>query len=628
MIHLRNLTLRRGAKLLLAGAGAAIAPGQRVGVVGPNGCGKSSLFALFTGGLHADGGDVEVPPGWVVAHVAQEIPDTGQPAIEFVIDGDQELRAIEAELARAEADDDGERLAHLHDRYGLVDGYSARARAAALMDGLGFGPDDLARPLSEFSGGWRMRLALGRALMSRSDLLLLDEPTNHLDLDAVIWLEGWLAGYRGALLLVSHDREFLDATVGSILAFERQALRLYAGNFSAFEAERAERLGREQALYARQQREIARLERFIERFRAKATKARQAQSRIKALERMERIAPAHVDSPFTFHFREFPGSPDPVLVLEDAAAGYDGRPVLAELKLAIPAGARIGLLGRNGAGKSTLVKLLAGRLAPLAGHRREGRNLRVGYFAQHQIEELRPDDSPLAHLVRLDPQAREQELRDYLGTFDFAGDMALAPVERFSGGERARLALALIIWRRPNLLLLDEPTNHLDLDMREALTLALQEFEGAMVLVSHDRHLLRTATDALMLVADGRLQPFDGDLDDYRDWLGARRADGRRRAAGAASRRDEKRAAAAARQALAGQRKPLLARVAALERRMAALSAEKRRLEAMLASTDFYTGADQDEVGRTLREQGSVSAELETVETEWLALQAELEEIG
>jgi len=628
MIHLRNLTLRRGAKLLLAGAGAAIAPGQRVGVVGPNGCGKSSLFALFTGGLHADGGDVEVPPGWVVAHVAQEIPDTGQPAIEFVIDGDQELRAIEAELARAEADDDGERLAHLHDRYGLVDGYSARARAAALMDGLGFGPDDLARPLSEFSGGWRMRLALGRALMSRSDLLLLDEPTNHLDLDAVIWLEGWLAGYRGALLLVSHDREFLDATVGSILAFERQALRLYAGDFSAFEAERAERLGREQALYARQQREIARLERFIERFRAKATKARQAQSRIKALERMERIAPAHVDSPFTFHFREFPGSPDPVLVLEDAAAGYDGRPVLAELKLAIPAGARIGLLGRNGAGKSTLVKLLAGRLAPLAGHRHEGRNLRVGYFAQHQIEELRPDDSPLAHLVRLDPQAREQELRDYLGTFDFAGDMALAPVERFSGGERARLALALIIWRRPNLLLLDEPTNHLDLDMREALTLALQEFEGAMVLVSHDRHLLRTATDALMLVADGRLQPFDGDLDDYRDWLGARRADGRRRAAGAASRRDEKRAAAAARQALAGQRKPLLARVAALERRMAALSAEKRRLEAMLASTDFYTGADQDEVGRTLREQGSVSAELETVETEWLALQAELEEIG
>ncbi|MCZ7563726.1 MAG: ATP-binding cassette domain-containing protein [Burkholderiales bacterium] len=628
MIHLRNLTLRRGAKLLLAGTDAAIAPGQRVGVIGPNGCGKSTLFALFTGDLHPDGGDVEVPPGWVVAHVAQEIPDTGQAAIEFVIDGDQELRTIEAALARADADDDGERLAHLHDRYGLIDGYSARARAAALMDGLGFGPDDLARPLAEFSGGWRMRLALGRALMCRSDLLLLDEPTNHLDLDAVLWLEGWLTGYRGALLLVSHDREFLDATVGSILAFERQGLRLYAGNFSAFEAERAERLGREQALYARQQREIARLERFIERFRAKATKARQAQSRIKALERMERIAPAHVDSPFTFHFREFPGSPDPVLVLEDAAAGYDGRPVLAQLKLALPAGARIGLLGRNGAGKSTLVKLLAGRLAPLAGQRHEGRNLRVGYFAQHQIEELRPDESPLAHLARLDPQAREQDLRDYLGTFDFPGDMALAPVARFSGGERARLALALIIWRRPNLLLLDEPTNHLDLDMREALTLALQEFEGAMVLVSHDRHLLRTATDALMLVASARLQPFDGDLDDYRDWLGAQRTDGRRRAAGAPSRRDEKRAEAAARQALADRRKPLLKRVATLERRMAALGAEKRRLEELLASTEFYSGADQDEVGKALREQGSVSAELETVESEWFALQAELEQIG
>jgi len=638
MIRLRNLGLRRGAKLLLAGAAAGIAPGQRVGVIGPNGCGKSSLFALFTGALHADGGDVEVPPGWVVAHVTQETPDTDQPAVEYVIDGDRELRALEAELARAEAADEGERLAHLHDRYGLIDGYSARARAAALLDGLGFGPEEIARPVREFSGGWRMRLALGQALMCRSDLLLLDEPTNHLDLDAVIWLEGWLAAYRGTLLLVSHDREFLDATVGAILAFERQTLRLYTGNFSAYEIERAERLSQQQSLYARQQREVERLERFITRFRAKATKARQAQSRIKALERMERIAPAHVDSPFTFHFREFPGSPDPVLVLDGAAAGYDGVPVLEEIRLAIPAGARIGLLGRNGAGKSTLVKLLAGRLAPLAGHRHEGKNLRVGYFAQHQVEELHPDDSPLAHLARLDRNAREQELRDYLGTFDFSRDMALAPVARFSGGERARLALALIIWRRPNLLLLDEPTNHLDLDMREALTLALQEFEGAMVLVSHDRHLLRTATDALMLVADARLQPFDGDLDDYRDWLVARRADGRRRAAGADARREaprrdegrreERRAAAAARQALAGRRKPLLNRVSALERQMAALGAEKRRLEGLLASADFYKGADQEQVGTALREQASVSAQLEAAESEWLALQSELEEGG
>jgi len=633
MIRLRNLSLRRGAKLLVAGADVGIAPGQRVGVVGPNGCGKSSLFALFTGALHADGGDVEVPPGWVVAHVTQETPDTDQPAIEFVIDGDAELRALEAELAHADAADEGERLAHLHDRYGLIDGYSARARAAALLDGLGFGPEDIARPVREFSGGWRMRLALGRALMCRSDLLLLDEPTNHLDLDAVIWLEGWLAAYRGTLLLVSHDREFLDAAVGAILSFDRQTLRLYTGNFSAYEAERAERLGQQQALYARQQREVERLERFIARFRAKATKARQAQSRIKALERMERIAPAHVDSPFSFHFREFPGSPDPVLVLDEAAAGYDGVPVLQDIKLAIPAGARIGLLGRNGAGKSTLVKLLAGRLAPLAGDRHEGKNLRVGYFAQHQVEELRPDDSPLTHLARLDPDTREQDLRDYLGTFDFAGDMATAPVARFSGGERARLALALVIWRRPNLLLLDEPTNHLDLDMREALTLALQEFEGAMVLVSHDRHLLRTATDSLLLVADGRLQEFDGDLDDYREWLGARRADGRRRAqAGGGgreeSRREEKRAAAAARQALAERRKPLLKRAAALERQMAMLGDDKRRLEGLLASEGFYNGADQDQVGAVLREQASVSARLEAVESEWLALQTELEEIG
>ncbi|MCC6611737.1 MAG: ATP-binding cassette domain-containing protein [Burkholderiales bacterium] len=634
MIRLRNLSLRRGAKLLIAGADVGIGPGQRVGVVGPNGCGKSSLFALFTGALHADGGDVEVPQGWVVAHVTQDTPDTDQPAIEFVIDGDAELRALESELAQAAAADDGERLAHLHDRYGLIDGYSARARAAALLDGLGFEPEDSARPVREFSGGWRMRLALGQALMCRSDLLLLDEPTNHLDLDAVIWLEGWLAAYRGTLLLVSHDREFLDAVVGAVLSFERQTLRLCTGNFSAYEAERAERLAQQQALYARQQREVERLERFIARFRAKATKARQAQSRVKALERMERIAPAHVDSPFSFHFREFPGSPDPVLALDGAAAGYDGVPVLQDIKLEIPAGARIGLLGRNGAGKSTLVKLLAGRLAPLAGHRHEGRNLRVGYFAQHQIEELRPDDSPLAHLARLDPSTREQALRDYLGTFDFSGDMALAPVARFSGGERARLALALIIWQRPNLLLLDEPTNHLDLDMREALTLALQEFEGAMVLVSHDRHLLRTATDALMLVAEGRLQAFDGDLDDYREWLGTRRADGRRRAQtgsdrrGDDNRREERRAAAEARQALAERRKPLLQRVAALERQMAALGAEKRRLEGLLASADFYNGADQDQVGATLRAQGSVSAELDAVESEWLALQTQLEAIS
>jgi ATP-binding cassette subfamily F protein 3 len=628
MIMLRKLRLRRGAKLLLEGADLGISPGEHVGIVGPNGCGKSSFFALFTGDLHPDGGDLEVPPSWVVAHVAQESVATEQPSIEYVIDGDAELRAVEAELAAADAANDGERLAHLHDRYGVIDGYAARARAAALLAGLGFGPAEIDNPVRDFSGGWRMRLNLARALMCRSDLLLLDEPTNHLDLDAVVWLEGWLTSYRGTLLLVSHDREFLDATVGAILSFEQLKLHLGPGNYSAYEDQRAERLAREQALRTRQQREVERLERFVTRFRAKATKARQAQSRIKALERMERIAPAHVDSPFTFHFRDFPGSPDPVLVLDDAAVGYDGPLVLDALKLTISAGARIGLLGRNGAGKSTLIKLLAGRLAPRSGHRREGKNLRVGYFAQHQLEELRADESPLQHLSRVNPAVREQELRSYLGSFDFSGDMALAPVGRFSGGERARLALALVIWQRPNLLLLDEPTNHLDLDMREALTLALQEYEGAMVLVSHDRHLLRTATDSLMLVAGGRVQEFDGDLDDYRDWLSARDAPAKMRSPAAGERRDQKRAEAAARQQTAQRKKPLMNRIGRLEREMADLTAEKGRIESQLATESFYNGADREEVAAALRDQARVSVRLETVEAEWLALQAELEQLG
>jgi ATP-binding cassette, subfamily F, member 3 len=628
MITLRKLRLRRGAKLLLEGADLGIPPGAHVGVVGPNGCGKSSLFGLFTGELHPDSGDLEVPPSWIVAHVAQESHATDQPAIEHVIDGDAELRAVEADLAVAEAANEGERLAHLHDRYGAIDGYASRARAAALLAGLGFGADEITRPVRDFSGGWRMRLNLARALMCRSDLLLLDEPTNHLDLDAIVWLESWLAGYRGTLLLVSHDREFLDATVGAILSFEQMRLRLTAGNYSAYEDQRAERLAREQALHARQQREIERLERFVTRFRAKATKARQAQSRIKALERMERIAPAHVDSPFTFHFRDFPGSPDPVLVLDAAAVGYDGPPVLEDIRLSIPAGARIGLLGRNGAGKSTLIKLLAGRLAPLSGQRREGRNLRVGYFAQHQLEELRAEESPLGHLTRVDPDTREQELRSYLGSFDFSGDMALAPVGRFSGGERARLALALVIWQRPNLLLLDEPTNHLDLEMREALTIALQEYEGAMVLVSHDRHLLRTATDTLMLVAGGGVQAFDGDLDDYRDWLSARDAPAKPAAAAADERRTQKRAEAEARQQLAQKKKPIVNRIERLEHEMAELSAAKSRLEGELASEAFYKGADQEVVATTLREQARVSTRLEKVESEWLALHADLEALG
>jgi ATP-binding cassette subfamily F protein 3 len=628
VITLRKVRLRRGAKLLLDAVDVSIQPGERVGLVGPNGCGKSSLFALLLGELHPDAGDVEVPPAWVIAHVAQEAFGLERPALEFVIDGDAELRRIEADLGAAEASGDGERLAAAHDAYGHVDGYAARARAAALLDGLGFAQADFERPVAAFSGGWRMRLNLARTLMCRSDLLLLDEPTNHLDLDAVVWLEGWLAGYRGTLILVSHDREFLDAAASTVLHIEHRKLRRYSGNYSAFEIQRAAQLANEQALHSRQQREVARLQRFVERFRAKATKARQAQSRVKALERMELIAPAHVDSPFSFHFREFPGSPDPVLVVEDAAVGYDGVPVLTDLNFTLQAGARIGLLGRNGAGKTTLVKLLAGRLPPLAGERREGRNLRVGYFAQHTLEILRPDDSPLRHLQRLDPQAREQALRDYLGGYDFSGEMAIAPVANFSGGEKARLALALIVWQQPNLLLLDEPTNHLDLDMREAVAMALQEYEGAMVLVSHDRHLLRTATDSLMLVADGTLQAFDGDLEDYRAWLDARRTGDRPRANAGSLRREQKRAEAAARQTLARARKPLEAKVRALETDIARLEGEKRALEAKLASAEFYAGGDPDEVARTLREQSRLAAALERAEGEWLDLQDALERVA
>ena len=628
MITLRKVTLRRGAKVLLEDTSLAIHPGERVGVVGPNGCGKSSLFAVVRGELHADGGDVELPLKWRIAHVAQETVALARRTIDFVMDGDERLRHAEAELAAADADGDGSRLAAAHEAYAAADGYTARARASALAHGLGFSPEDLERTVGEFSGGWRVRLNLAQALMCPADLLLLDEPTNHLDLDAIVWLESWLVGYRGTLLVVSHDREFLDATTTAIVSFEGRRLRRYSGNYSAFEAQRAERLAGEQALYTRQQREIVRLEAFIDRFRAKATKARQAQSRLKALARMERIAPAHVDAPFDFHFREFPGTPDPVIALEDVTFGYDAEPVLSAVNLTLQAGARVGLLGRNGAGKTTLIKLIAGQLAPRIGERREGKGLRIGYFAQHTLEILQPDDTPLQHLQRLDRETREQELRDFLGGFDFSGDLAVSPVANLSGGERARLALALVVWQRPNLLLLDEPTNHLDLEMREALALALQEYDGAMVLVSHDRHLLRTTTDALVLIAEGHSQAFDGDLDDYREWLTARRSPVRAPQSEKVSRSEQKRSEAEARQLRARSRKPVEDRLRALEADISRLTGEKSALEAKLASEAFYAQGDQTEVTAALREQARLVDALERVEDEWLRLQAELEAIG
>ncbi|WIM04693.1 MAG: ATP-binding cassette domain-containing protein [Candidatus Nitricoxidivorans perseverans] len=629
MILLRNLAFARGADRLVEGASCQIHPGWKVGLVGANGCGKSSFFALLRGELHAESGDLERPPGWVVAHVAQDTPALPDAALEFTLDGDAGLRQVERDLARAEAAHDGLRIAELHGRLDEIGGYAARARAAELLHGLGFSDADLARPVAAFSGGWRVRLNLARALMCRSDLLLLDEPTNHLDLDAVLWLEGWLRAYGGTLVMISHDRDFLDAVVGHTLHIENRRMTLYAGNYTTFERTRGERLAAQQSMFEKQQREIAHLHAFVDRFRAKATKARQAQSRLKALARMEEIAAAHVDTPFTFRFRDAAGLSDPLLALEHAAAGYGDTRVLADVTLTLRPGARLGLLGRNGAGKSTLVKLLVGELAPLAGKRVAGRHLAVGYFAQHQVEQLRPDESPLQHLVRQEPATREQELRDYLGGFDFRGEMVGAPCGRFSGGEKARLVLALLIRRRPNLLLLDEPTNHLDLEMREALTLALQETEAGVVLVSHDRHLLRTTCDELWLVADGTAAPFDGDLDDYAAWLAARRAAADPAAApDRTARREARLAVEAAKKSAQAARRPLAREAEKLEKQIAGWQGEKEALDAQLADPAFYASPDRERMDNLLKRQAELAKAIDGAEHRWLEIHDDLEQLS
>jgi len=627
MISLKNLGFSRGARPLVTGASLQIHPGWKVGLTGANGCGKSSFLALLRGELHADAGDADLPAGWQVGNVAQETPALPTPAIEHALDGDTELRRIEADLAAAEAAHEGEKIALLHGRLQEIGGYAARARAAELLHGLGFSDAELTRPVAEFSGGWRVRLNLAQALMSRADLLLLDEPTNHLDLDAVLWLEDWLKSFPGTLLLISHDRDFLDAVVGQILHVEGGAMRLYTGNYSAFERARAERLAVQQASYEKQQREVAHLHSYIDRFRAKATKARQAQSRIKALERMELIAPAHVDTPFSFRFAEPEGASDPLLVLDRADAGYGDVALLKQIVLTLRPGARLGLLGRNGAGKSTLVKLLAGEMKPLGGERLEGRSLKIGYFAQHQLEMLRPDESPLRHLMRQEPTTREQDLRDYLGGFDFRGEMVDAACGRFSGGEKARLVLALLIRQRPNLLLLDEPTNHLDLEMREALTLALQETEAAVVLVSHDRHLIATTCDELWLVADGRAAVFDGDLEDYAAWLAQRRAAARAPDADKTERREARQQASADRQTLLAKRRPLVKEVEKLEKQIALWQADKTEVDARLADPDFYTSPDKEKLSALLKRQGELASQIEIAEERWLKVQSELDEL-
>jgi ATP-binding cassette subfamily F protein 3 len=627
VISLNNLTFARGGVPLVEAATLQIHPGWKVGLTGANGCGKSSFFAICRGELHAEAGELSLPPGWRIAHVSQETPALPDAALEFTLDGDTELRSVERELAEAEAAHLGERIALLHGRLQDIGGYAARARAAELLHGLGFADADFARPVADFSGGWRVRLNLARALMARSDLLLLDEPTNHLDLDAVLWLEGWLKSYPGTLLMISHDRDFLDSVVGQILHIESQQMRLYTGNYSSCERARAAKLAVQQAMYVKQQSEVAALHRFIDRFRAKASKARQAQSRMKALERMEDIAAAHVDTPFDFRFAEPAGMSDPLLQLDLAAAGYGDQVVLERLALTLRPGSRVGLLGRNGAGKSTLVKLLAGELQPLAGERRAGRNLAVGYFAQHQLEQLRPDESPLWHLTRQEPATREQELRNYLGGFDFHGDMVGAPCGRFSGGEKARLALALLIRQRPNLLLLDEPTNHLDLEMREALTLALQETEAAVVVVSHDRHLLRTTCDELWLVADRRLTPFDGDLDDYAAWLAQQRNAERPADADKVARREARESAAADRRALLERRRPLVKEAERLDKQLAGWQAEKAPLDERLADPAAYVDGNRDSLPGLLKRQAELAGWIEVAESRWLEVHEALEAI-
>jgi ATP-binding cassette subfamily F protein 3 len=547
-----------------------------------------------------------------------------------VIDGDREFRQLEAELQVANDKNDGHAIATLHGKLDALDAWTIRSRAASLLHGLGFSNEQLLNPVRAFSGGWRMRLNLAQALVCRSDLLLLDEPTNHLDLDAVIWLERWLKSYPGTLVLISHDRDFLDPIVDKILHIEQETINEYTGNYSSFERQRSTKLAQQQALYQNQQEKVAHLQSYIDRFRAQATKAKQAQSRIKMLERMELIAPAHVDNPFSFSFRQPESLPNPLLRMEKVSAGYGDKVILNSIKLNLVPGSRIGLLGRNGAGKSTLIKMLAGSLEPLSGEIGLAKGIKLGYFAQHQLEFLRADESPLQHLSRIAPRVLEQQLRDYLGGFGFQGDKVTEITERFSGGEKARLVLALIVWQRPNLLLLDEPTNHLDLDMRQALTEALIDFEGALVVVSHDRHLLRSTTDDLYLVHDGQVEVFDGDLDDYQQWLVDLQRqenqqdapDKENNANSAQARKDQKRREAEFR----SQTQPLRKQIAKLEQQMEKLSAELAAVEEKLADSALYDISRKADLTLCLQQQSQAKSALEETEMTWLDAQEQLEQ--
>ena len=684
MITLKNVTLRRSAKVLLNGVNATINPGENVGLVGRNGAGKSSLFALLNGSLHEDGGDFYIPTQWRMAQVAQNMPETDESATDFVVAGDTRLTELRAALVRAEAEDDGMAIAHAYTDLADAGDHDAVPRAQALILGLGFKVSELDKPVNSFSGGWRMRLQLARALMCPSDLLLLDEPTNHLDLDALVWLEAWLKRYEGTMIVISHDREFLDAVTNVTMHIDNAQLTRYGGNYSKFEDLRAQQLELQQASFAKQQEKIAHLKKFIDRFKAKASKAKQAQSRVKALDRMEKIAPVLADADFTFEFKEPTNLPNPMLAISDAAFGYraeDGSEtaILHNVSRSVLAGQRIGILGANGQGKSTLVKTIARTMAPLAGTVTEGKGLSIGYFAQQELDVLRPHENPLEHMIRLakelGPQSlessREQDLRSYLGTFNFTGDMVKQSVGSMSGGEKARLVLAMIVWQRPNLLLLDEPTNHLDLATREALSMALNEFEGTVMLVSHDRALLRAVCDEFWMVGRGAVGPFDGDLDDYQRYLldeakrqrelakleaaadsAALKAAGAAPQAAAATTaaapevtpvliadsarpesatsqndpkksgdgRDQRKQDAQARQLLAQKLRPLKRELEQIDQRMAALNAECSTLHERL--TQPLPPAEIADSGRRLK---ACTDEIATLEERWLELSEEIE---
>jgi ATP-binding cassette subfamily F protein 3 len=629
MLQLNQIELRRGAKLLFENASLQAHAGQRLGVIGVNGSGKSSLFALILGQLEADAGQLQLNPKDVIAHVAQESPHSGQPALEFVQDGDKGLRRLQASIAELEAlDDHDERLHDLYEQMDNIDGFAAETRAARLLHGLGFDAAVMQKPVNEFSGGWRMRLNLAQALMCRSDILLLDEPTNHLDLPTILWLERWLKSYTGILLLISHDRDFLDGLCTHIAHIEFQTIKTYTGNYSQFEAVRAEQLALQQVMYVKQQREIKHMEGFVERFRYKASKAKQAQSRLKMLERMVQIAPAHVDSNFHFKFHEPDRQPQQLLQLEDVTVGYGQTAIVSDIRLRLGAGDRIGLLGSNGAGKSTLVKALVDGSTLLAGERAVNKHTHIGYFAQQQLELLRMDCSPLWHMQREAPDAREQDLRNHLGRFGFQGDRITDPVAPFSGGEKARLVLALLVLQKPNLLLLDEPTNHLDLDMRHALSIALMEYGGALLVISHDRHLLRSVCDDLYIVHNGQLHEFRQSLDDYPAWLKEQDAEPAGRNAGDAqptpvsSKKQNRQDEAKRRQQL----KPHTDTVRKIDKKMTRHRTELSRLEQLLVDESLYTDASRkDEMTRLLLEQAALKSSLETLEWEWLEASEKLE---